>query len=53
MVYENTVTGERQAWFPTEAVGHSAEDKKKAELAEKNRKALAAFKSKAGASVVR
>jgi len=44
VVYENTATGERQAWFPTEAV--SAEDKKKAELAEKNRKALLAFKSK-------
>ncbi len=28
VVYENTATGERQAWFPTEAV--SAEDKKKA-----------------------
>lgn len=45
MVYENTVTGERQAWFPTESAT-SAEDKKKAELAEKNKKALAAFKSK-------
>jgi len=45
VVYENTVTGERQAWFPTESA-ISAEDKKKAELAEKNKKALASFKSK-------
>lgn len=45
VVYENTVTGERQAWFPSESA-ISAEDKKKAEMAEKNKQALAKYKAK-------
>jgi len=44
MVYENTVTKERQAWFPDApaVAGGGAVDPKKAELIEKNRKALEA-----------
>ena len=48
MVYENTVSGERQTWFPTEAAAGFAEkaedSKKKQELAAKNQKALDALK---------
>eukprot|EP00052_Salpingoeca_macrocollata_P010711 m.83111 g.83111 ORF g.83111 m.83111 type:complete len:458 (+) comp17694_c0_seq3:130-1503(+) len=47
MVYENTVTKDRQAWFPTEPA--VAADPKKAELAEKNKKALEAYKAKMAA----
>lgn len=45
MVYENTVTGERQAWFPTEPAGGN-EDPKKKEIKDKNKKALEAYKAK-------
>lgn len=45
MVYENQVTGERQAWFPdAPAVDEKAAKKK--ELMDKNKAALAAFKAK-------
>ncbi len=46
MVYENTVTGERQAWFPDlPAAAANADDAKKKELQEKNKKALEARKA--------
>eukprot|EP00054_Salpingoeca_dolichothecata_P031586 m.263960 g.263960 ORF g.263960 m.263960 type:complete len:380 (-) comp27400_c0_seq1:74-1213(-) len=48
MVYENTVTGERQAWFPDAPAVDPKEAEKKAR-AEKNRKALEAFKAKQAA----
>ena len=46
MVYENEKTGERQAWFPTEAAADAGVDPKKKELMEKNKKALEAYKNK-------
>lgn len=42
-VYENTVTGERQAWFPDEPALSKAEMKKQ-DLLKKNKEALAARK---------
>lgn len=42
-VYENTVTGERQAWFPDEPC-ISKEEMKKQDLLKKNKEALAARK---------
>eukprot|EP00035_Acanthoeca_spectabilis_P003965 m.97204 g.97204 ORF g.97204 m.97204 type:complete len:380 (-) comp12391_c0_seq1:7940-9079(-) len=42
-VYENTVTGERQAWFPDEPA-ISKEEMKKQDLIKKNKEALAARK---------
>jgi hypothetical protein len=48
VVFENTVTGERQAWFPTEpAVKPGTVDAKRQELIDKNKKALEARKAKA------
>lgn len=49
MVYENTVTGERQAWFP-DAPASGAADDAKAALIAKNKAALAARKAKAAAA---
>ncbi|EDQ88248.1 uncharacterized protein MONBRDRAFT_32905 [Monosiga brevicollis MX1] len=52
VVYENTFTGERQAWFPDAPAvdpSMSEEDKKKAALKEKNRQALEARKAKLAA----
>ena len=46
MVYENTVTGERQAWFPDKPATGGADDAKAALIA-KNKAALAARKAKA------
>jgi len=47
-VYENTVTGERQAWFP-DAPASGAVDDAKAALIAKNKAALAARKAKKAA----
>jgi uncharacterized protein YbdZ (MbtH family) len=49
MVYENTVTKERQAWFPTDAAVGGAVDPKKAALMEKNKAALEARRAKLAA----
>jgi len=48
MVYENTITGERQAWFPDAPAvdpNMSEEEKKKKALMEKNKAALAKRKA--------